>query len=70
MLEYGNGIGQVSGGGGGTVGGGGARNVDIGATAAQFVNDSVTTLSTMPPVVLLAGVILVVIGLLVLKRAF
>ena len=71
MLEYGNGIGQVSGGGGGgsPVGGGG-QNIDVGASAAQFVNDSVTTLSTMPPAALLAAVALLFLGLLILRKAF
>ena len=69
MVEYGNGVsgvaGQVSGGAGA-----GGRSVDVGASASQFINDSVHTLSTMPPAALLALVVVVVLGLLMLKRAF
>jgi hypothetical protein len=69
MVEYGNGVsgvsGQVS---GGTSGAG--RTIDVGAQAGQFINDSVHTLSTMPPAALLALVVVVFFGLLLLKRAF
>lgn len=69
MVEYGNGVsgvaGQVSGGAGT-----GGRSVDVGASASQFINDSVHTLSTMPPAALLALLVVVVLGLLMLKRAF
>ena len=44
--------------------------MDVGAALAQAVNDSVTTLSTMPPAALLAGVIVVIVGLMLVKRAF
>jgi hypothetical protein len=69
MTEYGNGVSQVAGqvgGGGGTAG----RSIDMGASVGQFVNGSVHTLSTMPPAALLALVVVVVLGLLLLKRAF
>lgn len=69
MVEYGNGVsgvaGQVSGGAGT-----GGRSIDVGASASQFINDSVHTLSTMPPAALLALLVVVVLGLLMLKRAF
>lgn len=68
MLEYGNGVGQVAGRSGG--GGGGGRLMDVEASLAQFVNDSAHTISTMPPAALLAGVVVIVIGLMMLKRAF
>ena len=74
MTEYGNGIshgpaGQVSGGGGGGTNpfSGGA---DIGASVGNFVNDTVHTISTMSPLQLLLLVAVIVIGFIILKRAF
>ena len=67
MLEYGNGVGQVAGRSGG---GGGGRSMDVGPSVGQFVNDSAYTISTMPPAALLAGVVVIVIGLMMLKRVF
>jgi hypothetical protein len=70
MVEYGNGVsgvaGEVAGGSGTTTG----RTLDIGATAGQFVNDSVHTLSTLPPAALLALAVVVVLGLVMLRKAF
>jgi hypothetical protein len=69
MAEYGNGVSGVAGqvtGGSGT----GGRAVDVGASASQFLNDSVQNLSTMPPAALVALVVVVFLGLLFLKRAF
>jgi hypothetical protein len=69
MAEYGNGVsgvaGQVTGGANDP-----GRSVDLGASANQFISDSVHTLSTMPPAALLALVVVVFIGLIALKRAF
>jgi hypothetical protein len=67
MLEYGNGVGQVAGRAGG---GGDGRSVDVGASLGQFVNDSAHTISTMPPAALLAGLVVVVLGLVMLRRVF
>jgi hypothetical protein len=69
MFEYGNDVSQVAGRAGGASGGGG-RTMDVGASLGQFVNDSAHTISTMPPAALLAGVVIVFIGLLLVKRAF
>jgi len=68
MLEYGNGVGQVAGraGGGGT----GGHSMDVGASLSQFVSDSTHSLSTMPPGALIGGVVVILIGLMLLKRAF
>jgi hypothetical protein len=66
MLEYGNGVGQVAGGSGGN----GGSSADVGASLAQMVNDSAQTISTMPPATLLAGLVIIVLGLFVLKRVF
>jgi hypothetical protein len=66
MVEYGNGVGEVA----GRAGGSGGQAPDVGANLAQFVNDSVTSLSSMPPAALLLGVVVVIVGLMVLKRAF
>ena len=69
MLEYGNGVGQGAGGvSGGTGGGGGST--DMSHQIGQAVNDSIHTMSTLPPAALLGIVVLVVIGLWMLKRAF
>jgi len=69
MVEYGNGVSGVAGQVAGGTGGGG-RSLDVGASASQLVTDSIHTLSTMPPAALLALVVVVVLGLLMLKRAF
>jgi hypothetical protein len=67
MLEYGQGVGQATGvAGGGSAGG----TQDVGAAASQFVNNAVNTISTMPPEMLLAIVVVLVLGLIVLRRAF
>jgi hypothetical protein len=68
MLEYGNGVGQVSGRAGGGNGSGGST--DIGASLGQLVNDSAHTISTLPPAALLAGIVIIFLGLMVLKRVF
>ncbi len=68
MVEYGNGVSQVAGQVGGGAGTG--QSIDLGASVGQFVTDSVYTLSTMPPAALLAGFVVVILGLLILKRAF
>lgn len=67
MFEYGNGVGQVAGRSGG---GSGGQSMDVGASLGQFLTDSAHTLSTMPPAALLAGFVVIVIGLMILKRAF
>jgi hypothetical protein len=69
MVEYGNGVGQVAGKvAGGS--GGGAQTVDVGASVSQFVTDSMHTISTMPPAYLVAGAIVIFLGLIMLRRAF
>jgi hypothetical protein len=68
MLEYGNGVGQGAGQAGG--GSGGGQSLDVGASMSQFVTDSVTTLSAMPPAALLAGLVVILVGLMLLKKAF
>ena len=69
MVEYGNGVsgvaGQVTGGANDP-----ARTVDVGASANQFITDSLHTLSTLPPAALLALVVVLFIGVIALKRAF
>jgi hypothetical protein len=65
MVEYGNGVGQVAG-----RSGGGGQSSDVGAALGQFVNDSAHQISTMPPAALLAGVVVIVLGLIMLRRVF
>lgn len=69
MVEYGNGVSQVAGkatGGAGPAG----QSVDMGASVGQFVTSSMHTLSTMPPAYLVVGFVIIVLGLIMLKRAF
>ena len=69
MVEYGNGVGQVSGQVAGGSGGGG-QTVDMGASVGQFVTNSMHTISTMPPAYLVIGAVIIVLGLIMLRRAF
>lgn len=66
MLEYGNGVGQVA----GRSGGGSGASMDVGAALNQFVTESVHTISTTPPGILLLGFVVVVMGLMMLRRVF
>ena len=68
MVEYGNGVGEVAGRSG--AGGSGGQSMDVGASLGQIVNDSVHTISSLPPTTLLIGVILIVFGLIMLRRVF
>jgi hypothetical protein len=69
MVEYGNGVSQVAGKAGGGANPAG-QSIDLGASVGQFVTNSVHTISTMPPAYLLVGVVVIVLGLILLKRAF
>ena len=68
MVEYGNGVGQAT----GVAGGGGhaSQQLDAGAAFGQFISNSVHTIQTMPPAQLALLVVAVVVGLLILRRAF
>ena len=48
MVEYGNGVGEVAGRAGGGTGNAGT-SIDVGASAGQFVNDSIYAISNLPP---------------------
>jgi hypothetical protein len=67
MVEYGNGVGQATGVTGGSHG---AQVGDAGAAIGQFIGNSVHTISTLPPSTLIIGFVVIVLGLLFLKRAF
>jgi hypothetical protein len=69
MAEYGQGVAQGSGLTGGGSGGGGGT-LDVGQAAAGFVNDTVATLSALPPWALVALVVAIILGFILLKRAF
>jgi hypothetical protein len=69
MIEYGNGVGQVAGKAAGG-GGGGGQSVDMGASVSRFMTDSFHTISTMPPAYLVIGAVVIVLGLIMLRRAF
>jgi hypothetical protein len=66
MAEYGNGVSQST----GIAGGSGGQNMDAGAALGQFIGNSVHTISTLPPSTLIIGFVVIVLGLLFLKRAF
>ncbi len=67
MFEYGNAVGEVAGGsGGGNVG----RSVDVGASIGQVVHDSAAMISSLPPTTLLIGIVVILLGLMLVKRAF
>jgi hypothetical protein len=68
MVEYGNGVGQATGVAGGGSGSGGS--MDAGAAVGQFLQNAVHTISTMPPTQLVLLVVVVLVGLLIFKRAF
>lgn len=70
MVEYGNGVSGVAGQAAGTTGAATGRSVDVGATASQFVNDSIATLSALPPGALLLLGVAVLFGLVILRKAF
>jgi hypothetical protein len=67
MVEYGNGVGQASGVGGGSSGG---QAMDAGAALGQFVGNAVDTVAAMPPGQLALLVVIIIIGFVILKRAF
>lgn len=67
MVEYGNGVGQATGAGGG---GGGGGHTDVGAQIGRFITDTVDTIAAFPPEMLIAGVIVIFLGLVILRRAF
>jgi hypothetical protein len=71
MIEYGHGVGEVSGqaGGGGRGLGGGAPD-DVGAAAMDALTGTVDKIATLPPEMLLLGAILILAGLVVLRKAF
>ena len=73
MIEYGGGInngpaGQVSGGGGGAPDLG--TPVDFFGNAGHVLNDAVSFIASQPLEVLVAGFFVILIGLVVLRRAF
>ena len=68
MVEYGHGVSQGTGGAGGGGGGGGGGSMDAGAALGQWINESVYTISTLPPLTLLAGFVVIVLGLYFLRR--
>jgi hypothetical protein len=66
MVEYGNGVSQST----GIAGGSGGGQMDAGAAFGQFISNSVHTISSLPPSTLIIGAVVIVLGLLFLKRAF
>ena len=48
----------------------GGQSMDVGAPLSQLVTDSAHTISTLPPAALVAGIVLIFVGLMMLRRAF
>jgi hypothetical protein len=69
MVEYGHGVGEVAGRTGGRAGGVGGGGPDLGAGFTQLINDTVNTISAIPPEMLLAGVLAILVGLALFRRA-
>jgi hypothetical protein len=67
MVEYGNGVSQVSGQAGG---GGGGQTVDVGASVMHSITHTVDQIAALPPHILIIGAVAILFGLLLLKRAF
>jgi hypothetical protein len=65
MAEYGNGVSQSTG-----ASSGGGQPIDAGAAIGQMITDAVNTVTALPPTTLLLGFVILVIGLVILKRAF
>jgi hypothetical protein len=65
MAEYGQGVGQGTG-----ASGGGGGSTDLTGSAAAFISDAVDQVAALPAEMLVLIVILVLAGLLVVKRAF
>jgi hypothetical protein len=70
MVEYGNGVGTTTGLGGGGGGAQGGGSGDAGAAIGQFVDNAAHTISTMPPMQLALLVVIVIVGFVILRRAF
>ena len=70
MVEYGQ-VGEVAGQAGGGAGGlGGGGPSDVGAAAMDALTGTVDKIGALPPEMLLLGAILILAGLVVLRRAF
>ena len=67
MVEYGNGVSQVSGQAGG---GGGGQTVDVGANVVHTIGQTVDQIAALPPHILIIAAVVILFGLLFLKRAF
>jgi hypothetical protein len=69
VVEYGNGVSQVSGQAGGG-GGGGGQTVDVGANVVHTIGHTVDQIAALPPHILIIAAVVILFGLLFLKRAF
>lgn len=68
MVEYGQGVGQGTGMGGANPGS--SESQDLGAGVSAFISDTVDTVSALPPEMLVVIAVVILVGLLVLRRAF
>lgn len=67
MVEYGHGVGTATGVAGGGHGGG---SMDAGAAFGQFITDTVNNISALPPTTIFLGIVAIIVGFIILKRAF
>jgi len=67
MVEYGNGVSHSTSVAGGSHGG---QTMDAGPAIGQFLNDAVHNVSALPPTTLFVGFVVIVVALLLFKRAF
>ena len=67
MVEYGHGVSQGTGIAGGGGGGGGG---DAGAAFATWVGDTVHNIASLPPSTLAIAVVVLIVGFVILRRAF
>ena len=68
MAEYGEGVGHATG-AGKALGGNAGGSQDLGAGVTAFVNNAVHTVQVMPPEQLLLLVVVVLAGLVFLRKA-
>ena len=68
MAEYGEGVGHATG-AGKAIGGGSGGSQDLGAGVSAFVHNAVHTVQVMPPEPLLLLVVVLLMGLVFLRKA-
>ena len=65
MVEYGNGVANGTG-----IAGGGGGGGDAGAAFGQWVGQTVDHIAALPPSTLAIGLVVLIVGFIILRRAF